>query len=36
MVMLAGGLFVALGIFAFGGRVIETIGKDLTTIDFHK
>ena len=35
-VMVLGGAFVALGICTFGVRVIETIGKNLTSIDFHK
>lgn len=30
------GLFVALGVFTFGYRVIRTIGSKLTTLDYHK
>lgn len=30
------GLFVAIGVFTFGYRVIRTIGTNLTVIDFHK
>ena len=34
--MIAGG-GVALGVIMFGGRVIQTIGKDISsTIDFHR
>lgn len=34
--MVLGGSFVAIGIWTFGVRVIETIGKNLTQIDYHK
>jgi len=30
------GLFVAIGVFTFGYRVIRTIGSNLTSLDYHK
>ena len=33
--MSAAGFFVAVGVYAMGYRVIQTIGKDLTTIDYQ-
>jgi solute carrier family 20 (sodium-dependent phosphate transporter) len=35
-IMALAGFFVALGVITFGKNVIETIGKQLTLVDFHR
>jgi solute carrier family 20 (sodium-dependent phosphate transporter) len=35
-IMVVAGAFVALGVFTFGKNVIETIGKNLTMIDYQR
>lgn len=35
-IMFGAGFFVFLGMFTFGRRVIQTIGKDIAKIDYHR
>jgi solute carrier family 20 (sodium-dependent phosphate transporter) len=35
-IMALAGIFVALGVITFGKHVIETIGKQLTLVDYHR
>ncbi|KAJ8599720.1 hypothetical protein CTAYLR_004758 [Chrysophaeum taylorii] len=34
-IMFVGGLFICAGVYSLGYKVIETVGKNLTIVDFH-